>query len=105
MSVYKSLSKIKKSVLLSLVSKETGVEVEYVVLRPDGRATGTNASTLDLKTFTKKERAIYSDMKNGMLFQSGRIYSSSKLSTTVKGLEVYAKNNKYSVVVLAENVE
>lgn len=105
MSVIKSLSKIKKSVLLSFVSKETGLEMEYIVLRPNGKATGTKAISLDLKTFTRMERSFYLGMKNEALFTYGTSYSSSTLPKTIKEMKSYIKYNGYDVVVLAVNVE
>ncbi len=106
MNVFKQLSNIKSTYFLSLVDKKTGVDYEYLVLRPDGRVTVTKSSVINLESFTKKERAFYLDMKNSMMFSVGGIlYSKDSLPKTLKHLKTFCKNNGLEVFILAENIE
>lgn len=104
MSSFKTLSKIKNSVLITLISTETGEQVEHVILRPSGRVTGTKAQSLDLASFTKKEKKFYIEYKNQLLYTAGQIYSKSKLLDTLKAFKEYTKHNKLKVLVLSEVV-
>lgn len=104
MTLYKELSKIKSPVMLALVSDKTGMDVAYVILSPNGRATSTNSLILDLSSFPDKEKEIYMDMKDSLLKTSIAYFTKGNLKDTLVSLQEYTKVLGLSVALLGENV-